>query len=74
MGRHIGKTHEQKTEMIPGLSRSTWEQRAELVKPFEVDGWEADSYDMKTMNHHHVRGEAYAMTFRRWVTPSEVAP
>lgn len=67
----LGKTHQHKTEAIPGLGHATWAQRFDLVKPFEVDGWQADSYDMKNVNHHRVRGNDYLMTFRRYVDASQ---
>lgn len=67
----LGKVHEHKTEHIPGLGYDTWEQRFEMVKPYETDGWKADSYDLKTLNMHRANREddTYSVTFRRWVDP-----
>jgi hypothetical protein len=57
----LGKIHEHKIENIPGLGYDTWAQRYEMIAPYEVDGWKADSYDLKSLNHHHVRGNTYSI-------------
>ncbi len=70
----LGRTRENKTEdvCIPGISggqRTPTEERLveEAVKPFEVDGWKADTRNVG--NHHYWRrDDVWSVMFFRYVS------
>ncbi len=72
----VGEIRETKTELIP---RPGWNDRqkreaiaADLLKPFETDGWKGTASDL--FNHHHARGDNQAVSFHRYVDPPAPRP
>jgi hypothetical protein len=66
----IGKRLEVKTEMIELGSVNYQNFKGEiynLVKPYEVDGWQADGYVLSHWNDHNAVGNKYKITFRRYI-------
>ena len=69
---NIGKKLEVKDELIPyPYSNSEFEKVIkDLVEPYEIDGWKADSYYTGSYNHHqhNYSNATYKMAFRRYVS------
>lgn len=72
----IGKKLEIKSVPIlfdgqPPLGDKFFDYMSRLVKPYEVDGWTVDDYDIKSRNYHRncaMDGRpAYTVSFRRYV-------
>lgn len=66
----VGKKLEVKKELLDAkdLSCSNYAEKIlELVKPYEIDGWKVDSYDIRGYNYHKSKKDKYEMTFRRYI-------
>jgi hypothetical protein len=66
----IGKTLEVKSELVEYKGYKDFEEyMPELVKPYEVNGWKADTYDLENHNGHKIvnNQKEYKITFRRYV-------
>lgn len=62
---HVGKIHEHKSvEVICGWHP---DNRTELLKPFEVDGWKGREQDLH--NSHCRTDKGYMVSFYRYVDP-----
>lgn len=66
---NIGKKRELKQEFVTLTDgfHSFEKEIKTLVKPYEVDGWLASSYDTDSYNHHHTTDKGYSVTFIRYV-------
>lgn len=65
----IGKQHEHRRILVPGLTSSTWNDRDELtrvaMKTWGLDDWIPDVESK--FNFHKSNAEGYEVIVRRWV-------
>lgn len=62
----IGKRREVKTEVVKTKSYNvSKEEKLDLLKPFEVDGWIGSLDDLG--NYHNRKDDGYSVGFVRWV-------
>ncbi len=70
-GGVIGKVHEYKQEIVPKPKKyKDKEEIAEILKPFEVDGWKGSTSDI-TNRHKSVGTDNVRVGFHRYVEKVE---
>lgn len=71
---NIGKRLEVKQIMVdcPAWGDAFYKEITKIVKPYEIDGWEASEYDLKNCNPHNIVDKKYKVTFRRFIKEREI--